>query len=132
SQWVGQTYTFFVIGAFLVSLASRFGIGQGWSEGAHASLTLLVALSPCALVISVPATTLSALAWSARNGILVRGGQYIEEVGKIDTVTMDKTGTLTMGKPVLAEICVCTTELASKQFCMEEEHCWSGGAMTDK
>lgn len=132
SQWFGQTYTFFVIGAFLVSLAIRMGIGQGWTEAAHASLTLLVALSPCALVISVPASTLSALAWSARNGILVRGGQFIEEAGRVDTVVLDKTGTLTAGKPALAEICICTSELVSNQHCRDEEQCWAGGAMSEE
>ncbi len=130
SQWFGQKYTIFVIVAFAVSLGVRMMIGQVWAEAAYASLTLLVALSPCALVISVPASTLSALAWAARNGILVRGGQSIEEAGRVDTVTMDKTGTLTMGKPVLSEICVCTTEPVSSQPCRDEEMCWAGGEMT--
>lgn len=127
SQWFGQTYTFFVIGAFAISLIIRLVIGQDWNAAAYASLTLLVALSPCALVISVPASTLSALAWSARQGILIRGGQYVEELGKIDTVTMDKTGTLTVGKPVLREICVCTEELVANRVCRDDEYCWIEG-----
>lgn len=127
SSWFGQTYTFFVIGAFLVSLIARIVIGQPWNEAAHASLTLLVALSPCALVISVPASTLSALAWSAKNGVLIRGGQFIEEVGRIDVVLMDKTGTLTEGKPVLQEICVCTVEMTTSQVCHDEDDCWVAG-----
>lgn len=104
SQWFGKRYTLFVIGAFLVSLAIRLALGQ--PDALYASLILLVALSPCALVISTPASTLSALAYSARRGILVRGGQYIETAGKIDTVALDKTGTLTEGRPKVVEICI--------------------------
>jgi len=58
------------------------------------------------LVISTPATTLSALAYSARRGILVRGGEFIESAGQIDAIAMDKTGTLTEGRPELVEICI--------------------------
>ncbi len=127
SGWFGQKYTIFVIGSFFISLFVRLAIGQEMSVAAYSSLTLLVALSPCALVISVPASTLSALAWGARNGILIRGGQYIEELGKIDSITMDKTGTLTIGKPVLREICVCTTSFDSDRLCKEDEFCWIEG-----
>jgi len=101
SEWFGQRYTLFVLGAFAASLAIRALIGQPGADGFYASLTLLVGMSPCALVISTPATTLSALAWCARNGILVRGGEFIERAGKIKVVATDKTGTLTWGRPVL-------------------------------
>jgi Cd2+/Zn2+-exporting ATPase len=107
SQWFGQRYTLFVIGAFSVSLAVRAVTGAPTELALYASLTLLVALSPCALVISTPASTLSALAYAARRGVLVRGGQYIEAAGRIDVVALDKTGTITLGKPQLVEICVC-------------------------
>ncbi|MFY7809653.1 MAG: HAD-IC family P-type ATPase, partial [Fimbriimonadaceae bacterium] len=63
SQWFGQRYTFFVLGAALLSWGIRLAVGQAPPAALFASLTLLVALSPCALVISTPATTLSALAW---------------------------------------------------------------------
>ncbi|HWA82708.1 MAG TPA: HAD-IC family P-type ATPase, partial [Fimbriimonadaceae bacterium] len=109
SQWFGQKYTFLVVGAFLVSLGIRALIMQTpFNEALLTSLTLLVALSPCALVISTPASTLSALTWAARNGILVRGGSFIESAGRVDTVVLDKTGTLTEGKPRLHEICLCS------------------------
>jgi Cd2+/Zn2+-exporting ATPase len=131
SQWFGQRYTFFVLGAFALSLIVRLLIGQPWNAAAYGALTLLVALSPCALVISTPASTLSALAWAARNGILIRGGEFIELAGKVDTVAIDKTGTLTEGRPALAEICVCTgvpeTVGATGSLCVEEESCWTGG-----
>lgn len=137
SAWFGQRYTFFVIFAFAVSLVIRFLIGQTGDVALYGALTLLVALSPCAVVISVPASTLSALAWCARNGMLVRGGEFIETAGRIDSVLLDKTGTLTEGKPKLVEICVCTgipeTVPASGSLCVEEDACWSRGlAMSDE
>lgn len=136
SQWFGQKYTFFVLGVFFVALAVRTAIGQSWDEAAYASLTLLVALSPCALVISTPASTLSALAWGARNGILIRGGEFIEKAAQIDIVALDKTGTLTNGRPELSEICLCTASpvvAGSARTCVEESGCWYGSSeMTDE
>lgn len=131
SSWFGQKYTVFVLFAFLISLGIRLATGQAMEPAAYAALTLFVALSPCALVISTPATTLSALAWAARQGILIRGGEFIEAAGTIDTLAVDKTGTLTRGKPELAEICVCTTVHdhvhASGSMCVDDEACWTGG-----
>ncbi|HJP83455.1 MAG TPA: cation-translocating P-type ATPase [Fimbriimonadaceae bacterium] len=128
SAWFGKRYTLFVIAAFLVSLGVRLALRHPSNEALYQSLTLLVALSPCALVISTPATTLSALAWSARNGILVRGGEFIEKAGRVDTLALDKTGTLTLGQPQLVEICVCGPD-----SCAADEHCWHGhGEFSDK
>lgn len=130
STWFGQRYTFFVLFAFAVSLVVRSLLGIPMRDAFYSSLTLLVALSPCALVISIPASTLSALAFAARNGILVRGGEFIERAGTIDTVALDKTGTLTTGKPHLVEICVCSPELAvvgaPASSCTDEGACWRG------
>jgi len=130
STWFGHKYTFFVISAFVIALVVRLLLGQTLQPAIYASLTLLVALSPCALVISTPATTLSALAWAARNGILVRGGEFIEKAGRIDTLALDKTGTLTLGRPKLLEVCVCAKSMASlgpsSDGCTEEESCWHG------
>lgn len=106
SKWFGERYTIFVICAFLISLVARLILQHPWQEAFYASLILLVALSPCALVISSPAAALSALAFAARKGVLVRGGQYVEESGRITTVALDKTGTLTQGRPQVVEICV--------------------------
>lgn len=106
SLWFGQRYTLFVIAAFVVSMVVRLLMGSSPMDALYPSLTLLVALSPCALVISTPASTLSALAYAAKRGILVRGGQFIEIAGQVDTIGLDKTGTLTKGEPVLAEVCV--------------------------
>lgn len=106
SKWFGERYTIFVVVAFLLSLGLRMAFKTPFNDAFYSSLILLVALSPCALVISSPAAALSALAYAARNGILVRGGQYIEEAGRVTSVALDKTGTLTAGTPMVVEICV--------------------------
>jgi len=131
SQWFGQRYTFFVIAVFVVALLVRLGLKQPIHEALYGALVLLVALSPCALVISTPATTLSALAWAGRRGILVRGGQFLERLRDIRVVVMDKTGTLTAGTPHLAEICVCAP-VAAGTVCREDEACWHGSGDLSK
>lgn len=129
SEWFGQRYTFFVLFAFAVSFLIRVKVGGSMGSAFYQSLTLLVALSPCALVISIPASTLSALAFAARRGILVRGGEFIELAGTIDTLALDKTGTLTAGKPRLVEICVCAPGgVSSAGGCTDEGACWRGEA----
>lgn len=137
SEWFGQRYTLFVIGAFAVAFVVRLALKVPVPDALYEALVLLVALSPCALVISTPATTLSALAWAARSGILIRGGQFVELVGQIDTVALDKTGTLTMGRPKLAEICVCALVPVGGAFdpdrCDDESACWHGhGSLSDE
>ncbi len=130
SSWFGQTYTLVVIGVAILSVIIRFALGQPAEQALYASLTLLVAMSPCALVISTPATTLSALAWAAKNGMLIRGGSFVELAGRANAIALDKTGTLTVGRPVLEEICVCgsaVTTVGESSVCLEEGACWSGG-----
>jgi Cd2+/Zn2+-exporting ATPase len=129
SAWFGSRYTVFVLLVFGISLLIRTTFVQApFSDALYDSLFLLVALSPCALVISSPATTLSALAWAARRGILVKGGEVIEACGSIDTLLMDKTGTLTAGKPTLLEVCLCTKSHATTGSCSVHELCWHKGS----
>lgn len=79
-------------------------LGADSEPSIYRAMTLLVVLSPCALVISTPAATLSALANAARNGILVKGGRAMDVLGSVATVAFDKTGTLTIGKPMLTDV----------------------------
>lgn len=79
-------------------------LGAEAEPSIYRAMTLLVVLSPCALVISTPAATLSALANAARNGILVKGGRAMDMLGSVSTVAFDKTGTLTIGKPMLTDV----------------------------
>ena len=63
----------------------------------YRAMTLLVVVSPCALVLSIPSAILAAIAWGAKNGILFRGGAAVEKLAQVDLVALDKTGTLTTG-----------------------------------
>ena len=72
-----------------------------WLQALYKALVLLVIACPCALVISTPVTVVSALASAARRGILIKGGTYLEDARKVRVIAMDKTGTITEGKPKL-------------------------------
>lgn len=72
-----------------------------WVDALYKALVLLVIACPCALVISTPVTVVSGLAAGARRGVLIKGGTYLEEARKLKAVALDKTGTITEGKPEL-------------------------------
>lgn len=72
-----------------------------WLTAIYKALVLLVIACPCALVISTPVTVVSGLAAAARRGILIKGGAYLEEARKLSRIALDKTGTLTEGRPRL-------------------------------
>jgi Cd2+/Zn2+-exporting ATPase len=77
--------------------------GGTWGDWLYQALVILVIACPCALVVSTPVTVVSGLAAAARHGILIKGGAYLEGGRLLKAVALDKTGTLTQGKPVLTD-----------------------------
>jgi len=98
SFWFGQRYTVAVLAGAVVSLGVFYGLGHDWETALYRAATLLVAASPCAIVISVPAAILSALSAAARGGVLFKGGASLETLAAVDIFAFDKTGTLTTGR----------------------------------
>lgn len=78
--------------------------GLAWMPWIYKALVLLVIACPCALVVSTPVTVVSGLAVAAKAGILIKGGVYLEEGRKLKSLALDKTGTITQGKPVVTDI----------------------------
>ncbi|CAN7324507.1 heavy metal translocating P-type ATPase [Acidovorax sp. LjRoot74] len=85
--------------AVLVAVVPPLAFGGAWFDWIYKALVLLVIACPCALVISTPVTIVSGLAAAARRGILIKGGVYLEGGRKLKALALDKTGTLTHGKP---------------------------------
>jgi len=109
----GTGYTLLTLGTvalmfliwWLVLAVPPFESVEGGSKSAfYRAMTLLVVMSPCALVLSIPSAILAAIAWGARRGILFRGGAAIEKLAEVDVVAMDKTGTLTEGHLRVASV----------------------------
>ncbi|RQP22911.1 heavy metal translocating P-type ATPase [Piscinibacter terrae] len=101
--------------ALAVAVATPMLLGWPWLTAVYKALVLLVIACPCALVISTPVTIVSGLAAAARRGILIKGGVYLEEARKLTVVALDKTGTLTEGKPQLVAQTVLTQALPEQQ-----------------
>jgi Cd2+/Zn2+-exporting ATPase len=87
--------------AVAVALGTPLLLGWPWLTGVYKALVLLVIACPCALVISTPVTIVSGLAAAARRGILVKGGAHLEQARRLRVLALDKTGTLTAGRPTL-------------------------------
>ncbi len=107
-QWVerfARVYTPVVMAlAFFVFLVPPLALGGAWDDWFYRALVLLVIACPCALVISTPVSIVAALASSARAGVLVKGGAYIELPARLKAIAMDKTGTITRAEPVVAQV----------------------------
>lgn len=113
SAWFGQRYTIAVLVGAVLALAIFLALGWTMQDALYRAATLLVAASPCAVVISVPAAILSALAAAARGGVLFKGGAALETLADVDIFAFDKTGTLTTGK---AEVTQVVTQEPEERF----------------
>ena len=92
------------IAAILVAVIPPLLLEQAWNPWIYRALVLLVIACPCALVIATPVSIVSGLTALARRGVLVKGGVYLEAVGKLRALAVDKTGTITQGKPQVVGI----------------------------
>lgn len=101
-----RVYTPLVFLAAVLVAVVPTALGSDFDTWIYRALALLIVACPCALVISVPVTVVSAIGAAARRGVLIKGGQALEDLGRITVVAVDKTGTLTRGRPQLASITV--------------------------
>ncbi|GIO22828.1 heavy metal translocating P-type ATPase [Oceanobacillus sp. J11TS1] len=112
----------FILALAVIIFPPLLGFGA-WGEWVYRGLALLVVACPCALVISTPVAIVSAIGNAAKNGVLIKGGTYLEKAGSINAIAFDKTGTLTEGKPKVSAIEALTTsndELISIAFTLED------------
>ncbi|GMR09840.1 MAG: cation-translocating P-type ATPase [Anaerolineae bacterium] len=94
----------------LIALLPPLLFGVDWTTSITRATVFMVAAAPCALVISIPITLVASLGTGARQGVLIKGGMYLEELAKVRVVAMDKTGTLTRGEPDVTDVLVCHQE----------------------
>lgn len=96
-----------ILTALVIIVPPLFGFP--FRESFLRAMTLLVAASPCALALGTPASILAGVAQAARNGVLVKGGAHLENLGRLKAIAFDKTGTITHGQPKLTDIVVFPT-----------------------
>jgi len=107
-QWVEKfaaVYTPVMVAvAILFAVVPPVFFGGAWDKWFYEALVILVISCPCALVISTPVSIVAALASAARNGVLVKGGVFLEVPATLNAIVLDKTGTLTHGRPSVTEV----------------------------
>ncbi|MFW9850653.1 MAG: heavy metal translocating P-type ATPase [Candidatus Thorarchaeota archaeon] len=101
-----HVYTPIVVTGALIMVVLTLLLGSPLHDAIYKGLTLLVISCPCAFAISIPVSMVSSIAGSAREGVLIKGSDYIEKLSKTKTVAFDKTGTLTQGELSLENICL--------------------------
>ena len=101
----GKRYSPVVLGVgILIALLPPLLSQQPWLTWLARATVFIVAAAPCALVISIPITLVAALGTGARNGVLIKGGVYLEELARVSVVALDKTGTITHGAPEVTDV----------------------------
>ncbi|MFD1687271.1 heavy metal translocating P-type ATPase [Halobellus litoreus] len=101
-----QPYVLGVFALTIAAIAIPLALGSEFTSTFYRAMTLMVAASPCAVIISTPAAVLSAIASGGRQGVLFKGGEHVETAANIDAVAFDKTGTLTQGETQLTDVFV--------------------------
>lgn len=93
-----------LLAGILLAVVPPLFLGGTWETWLTRAVVFIVAAAPCALVISIPITLVAALGTGARQGVLIKGGLYVEQLAKITVIALDKTGTLTRGKPEVTDV----------------------------
>lgn len=119
-HFIEKAEQYYAAGVILMTIAAviipLLFLGEAFQTTFYRAMTLMVAASPCALVISTPATVLSAIGNGARRGVLFKGGIHVEQAAALKVVAFDKTGTLTMGRPAVTDIIPAHNNLAVDQL----------------
>ncbi len=127
-QWYALGVILFTVSLIVVPI---YLFHEPFQSTFYRAMTVMVVASPCALVISTPASILSAIAAAARRGVLFKGGVYLEKAAAIEIVAFDKTGTLTEGRPVVTDLQVIVRpeQSPSDIGCSKEELLWLAAAV---
>ena len=116
-RFIDKAEQYYALGVILMTalaiLIPIVFLREAFGPAFYRAMTLMVAASPCALVISTPATVLSAIGNGARRGVLFKGGVYVERAATIKVIAFDKTGTLTIGKPKVTDVVALETEASA-------------------
>lgn len=105
-RFEGTYVKFVLLAVILMMVLPPFILGWDWNTTFYRAMVLLVVASPCALVASIMPATLSAISNGAKQGILFKGGLHLENLSTLRALAVDKTGTLTQGKPVVTDFIV--------------------------
>ena len=107
-RWVekfARIYTpFMMLVALTIVIVPPLFLGGNWAKWFYEGLVILVISCPCALIISTPVTVVAGLSSAAGNGVLIKGGAYLEAPARLKSIALDKTGTITFGQPTVERI----------------------------
>lgn len=99
----------------LLAIVPPLFLDADWTTWLTRATVFIVAAAPCALVISIPITLVASLGTGARQGVLIKGGMYVEELARIEVVALDKTGTITRGEPQITDFIAMNSSVMSRE-----------------